>query len=52
MIERKKILELGNVIANKNFRRLSDQQLTVADLTGVAVKDIQIAKAVYQSLIS
>jgi ornithine cyclodeaminase len=30
----------------------SDEQTTVADLTGVAVQDIQISKTVYEALIS
>ena len=40
------ILELGNVIRNPQLGRSSDQQITVADLTGVAIQDIQIAKMV------
>ena len=44
------ILELGNVIADPASRRNSDSQITVADLTGVAVQDIQISKAVYEVL--
>lgn len=46
-IAKNKIIELGHVIENADLRRSSDEQLTVADLTGVAVQDIQIAKAVY-----
>lgn len=45
------IVELGNVIASKELQRTSDDQITVADLTGVAVQDIQISKAVYEALI-
>ena len=51
-IAKNKIIELGQVITNENLRRKSDEQLSVADLTGVAVQDIQISKTVYQSLIS
>ncbi|NNC78417.1 MAG: ornithine cyclodeaminase family protein [Woeseiaceae bacterium] len=40
------IIELGNVIGNTATGRTSDEQITVADLTGVAVQDIQIAKMV------
>ncbi len=47
-IKEHSLLELGRVIAGDNPRRSSDEQLTVADLTGVAVQDIQIAKAVYE----
>ncbi|SVA40721.1 uncharacterized protein METZ01_LOCUS93575, partial [marine metagenome] len=28
----------------------TDDQITIADLTGVAVQDIQIAKAVFEAL--
>jgi ornithine cyclodeaminase len=38
------ILELGNVIKDAAVGRSNDDQITVADLTGVAVQDIQIAK--------
>jgi len=41
------IKEIGEVIENKCFRRKNDEQITVADLTGVAVQDIQIAKYVH-----
>lgn len=41
-----KVIELGNVIGGKTART-SDDQITVADLTGVAVQDIKIAEAVY-----
>ena len=46
MIEEESILELGNVIRNPEIGRSSDDQITVADLTGVAIQDIQIAKMV------
>jgi len=38
------ILELGNVIKDSTLGRSNDEQITVADLTGVAIQDIQIAK--------
>lgn len=50
VLERERIVELGNVIAKPELRRVSEEQITIADLTGVAVQDIQIAKAVYHSL--
>ena len=46
VIEDEKIVELGAVIENKELQRTSDDQITVADLTGVAVQDIQICKIV------
>jgi ornithine cyclodeaminase len=50
VLERERIVELGNVIAKPEFRRTSEEQITIADLTGVAVQDIQIAKAVFHAL--
>ena len=44
------ILELGNVIKNGEIGRTTEDQITVADLTGVAIQDIQIAKMVARSL--
>jgi ornithine cyclodeaminase len=44
------VLELGNVIMDKDLQRKSDDQLTLFDSTGVAVQDIQVAKAVYEAL--
>jgi len=44
------IRELGEVIENKNLRRKNDQQITIADLTGVAIQDIQITKYVHLAL--
>lgn len=50
MLEKERIVELGNLIVHPELHRISDEQITVADLTGVAVQDIQIAKAVYNAL--
>ena len=43
------IVELGHVLNGQHPGRTSQDQITVADLTGVAVQDIQIATAVYES---
>ncbi len=40
------LVELGSIIAGDAIGRNSDDQITVADLTGVAVQDIQISKAI------
>ena len=50
VLERDRLVELGNVIADPLLGRTSDDQITVADLTGVAVQDIQISTAVYRAL--
>jgi ornithine cyclodeaminase len=49
-IERDRLVELGRVIADEKLRRASDDETTVADLTGVAVQDIQISKAVWLAI--
>ena len=51
-IKESSILELGNVIKNPELGRRNDKQITVADLTGVAVQDIQIAKMIDKVLYS
>jgi len=43
------VIELGNALQNPDLQRTNDQQITVADLTGVAVQDIMIATAVYEN---
>ena len=49
-IKQADIVELGNIISGDVLGRTNDSQTTVADLTGVAVQDIQITKAVYEAL--
>ncbi len=44
------LVELGRVIEDPQLGRTSDEEITVADLTGVAVQDIQIAAAVWDSI--
>lgn len=40
------LVELGEVIQNHSLQRRLSNQITIADLTGVGVQDIQIAKSV------
>ncbi len=49
-LKKEKLIELGNVISGAAKGRTSDQQTTIADLTGVAVQDISIASAVYKAV--
>ena len=46
LIEKNKILELGHVIKNPYMGRTNDDQISIVDLTGVAIQDIQAAKMV------
>jgi len=41
------IIELGTAIQDSKLQRTNDDQITVVDLTGVAVQDIMITKTVY-----
>ena len=52
VIQESDIVELGDVVSGKIAGRVSDDQVTVADLTGVAVQDIKIAEAVYEELLN
>ncbi|SDX18571.1 ornithine cyclodeaminase [Ruegeria halocynthiae] len=49
-LPQEKIVELGKVISNEAKGRDNGDQITLADLTGVAVQDIAIAKAVLNQL--
>jgi len=46
-IQESRCVELGAVIAGRAKGRTSESQITVVDLTGVAVQDIEIASAVF-----
>ena len=52
LIDEGKLVELGTVIKNSELGRANQEQITVADLTGVAVQDIQIVTLAYKSLLS
>ena len=47
VLSEEKSIELGIAIQNPELYRTNGQQITVADLTGVAVQDIMIAESVY-----
>ena len=49
-IERGAVVELGHIVSGAQPGRKNDDQITIADLTGVAVQDIEIAKAVLARL--
>lgn len=49
-IGRERLIELGRVVEDPRRGRSSETEITVADLTGVAVQDIQIAKAVWDEV--
>lgn len=49
-LRRDRVVELGAVILNPRLGRQGAAETTVADLTGVGVQDIQIAKAVWAAV--
>ncbi|HSA95149.1 MAG TPA: ornithine cyclodeaminase family protein, partial [Acidobacteriota bacterium] len=50
VLGRDRLVELGRVVMDPRLGRSSDEEVTVADLTGVAVQDIEISRAVWQAL--
>ncbi|HEY2471360.1 MAG TPA: hypothetical protein VGI45_26445 [Terracidiphilus sp.] len=49
-IQAESLVELGTLIANPAIRRRSETDITIADLTGVAVQDIAIAQLALDKL--
>jgi ornithine cyclodeaminase len=49
-LKKEKLVELGKIIFGTSQGRVSDEETTIADLTGVAVQDINIATAVYKAV--
>jgi ornithine cyclodeaminase len=50
LIETRDLVELGRIIQDPTLRRRSAQDISIADLTGVAVQDMAIAELALQSL--
>ena len=50
VIETDNVVELGEIISGAHPGRSDDSQITVADLTGIATQDIEIAAAVYKEI--
>ena len=50
LISEEKLIELGEIIDSGEKYRKNEEDITVADLTGVAVQDIMITNAVYNQL--
>ena len=49
-IKKENIVELGQIILDPKTGRKSDSEITVSDLSGVAIQDIMIAKAITKIL--
>ena len=50
LLNENKIMELGEIIISNTRPERTNNQITIADLTGVAVQDIMIANAVFNKL--
>ena len=50
LVRMEDLLELGQIVQDPSLGRRNDSDVTIADLTGVAVQDIQVAKHVLQAL--
>ncbi len=48
LISLDKLVELGKIINNPSLGRTSNDQITVCDLTGIAIQDLQIAECIYR----
>jgi ornithine cyclodeaminase len=48
-ISAEKVIELGNALQDSSLKSTKNEQITVVDLTGVAVQDIMIASAVFSN---
>jgi ornithine cyclodeaminase len=49
LLAEENVIELGHVLSGKTSGRRGDDELTIADLTGVAVSDVQIATAALEA---
>lgn len=50
LVKRERLVELGHVLAGTRHGRTDQGQITIADLTGLAIQDVQIAKSVLLSI--
>lgn len=48
LIGKERLIELGEIIMNNKFRRTTASEITIADLTGVAIQDLQVAAAIFE----
>lgn len=49
VIKKDKLIELGEVIVNNSLGRTSETEITLVDLTGVAIQDLQIASSLFET---
>ncbi len=49
-VQRENVIELGDLLSGKRALRRNESDISIADLTGVAVQDIKIAEAVLNAM--
>lgn len=50
LLKKERLIELGEIIDNSFLGRNSETEITVADLTGVAIQDLQIATVIFDQI--
>lgn len=50
LVQEEQAVELGSVLSNPQLGRQNDTQITIADLTGVAVQDLMISQAIFENI--
>lgn len=50
MISKSRVDEIGEIIAGKKQKRISEDEITIADLTGLGVQDLEIALGFWEAL--
>jgi ornithine cyclodeaminase len=48
----RQMLELGSIIENPSLGRTDDDQITIVDLTGIAIQDLQISVSANTALLA
>jgi len=47
-LKKEDLYEMGEIALDSSFQRTSEKEITVADLTGVAIQDLQIAASIFE----
>lgn len=50
LVKDRKPMELGELLENPGLGRQDDQQISIVDLTGVAVQDLMISQAIFDNI--
>ena len=51
LVQQSSVIELGAIVCGRRPGRVSDEQLTIADLTGVGFQDTAIASAAFDRIV-